>query len=112
MMKTIAIALALSVAAITTAAAGDNSCAGLIIVGKEWTTIIDKELPDNTCRFKTDSDMGRTILSACPDGSFCFVEMPLPERDRNTKRTPVPGASPRIDIISAPAAKTKAYQQP
>jgi hypothetical protein len=51
------------------ASAGDNSCAGVISVGKEWTTMFDKDLPDNTCRFKTDSDMGRKILAACPHHS-------------------------------------------
>jgi hypothetical protein len=69
---------AAALALLTTAAhAGLNLCEGTVRVGKEWTTV---KGPNDDCRFKTASPVGRRILAACPDGSECQIDLPLSAR--------------------------------
>jgi hypothetical protein len=83
-LLTVAILYALIAYAIISAASAcdeGNSCLGIVKVGKEWSTITDdvgQPGPDgpHVCRFLTASKVGRQILSKCPDGSRCYVEMP------------------------------------
>jgi hypothetical protein len=75
-MKRLIIAAA-AITLTTTAHAGLNLCEGTVRVGKEWTTV---KGPNDDCRFKTASPVGRRILSACPDGSECQIDLPLSDR--------------------------------
>jgi hypothetical protein len=70
-----------TVASITAAHAGVNSCEGTVHVGTEWTTVIGEfgNYAPNGCRFLTASKLGRRILTACPDGSQCMIDVSLPE---------------------------------
>jgi hypothetical protein len=71
------------------AQAGDNSCVGIVAVGKEWSTI-DATVPGQkpyVCRFLTNSKIGQRILSKCPNGSTCEIAMPLPRGGFSIERT-------------------------
>jgi hypothetical protein len=60
-----------------------GGCMGKIIVGSEWTTFDNSASmphrdgsrfsPSPTCRFKTNSALGKRILGKCPNGSQCTV---------------------------------------
>jgi len=99
-MRPLAIA-AMSIAMLAPAKAGDNSCLGVVTVGKEWSMIevADIEIafegkryvqPGYKCRFLTASKIGRQILSKCPNGSSCSVSMPLPRGGMPDLGPPIP----------------------
>jgi hypothetical protein len=69
-MKRLMLTAALALVTIAPASAGDWYCLGTVKVEKEWTTI-----KDTSCRFKTDSKVGRKILAICPNGTECEIQM-------------------------------------
>jgi hypothetical protein len=96
-MNKIMFALPMLVTFSVPAMAGDNSCNGTLLVGKDQSVIVStntSELVDghslrgkenmpttlqNTsiCIFDTKSAVGQKILKVCKNGASCAVSMPL-----------------------------------
>jgi hypothetical protein len=69
------------------AAAGDNSCAGKVTVGPEWTTVpcdnYSDAAPRTFARFKTKSKLGHRILRKCPAGSVCGLSLSIHDNPKD-----------------------------
>jgi len=79
-----------TLAAMTSAAqAGAVTCKGEVFNDTPgWTTIADRspDSPDEFCRFKTKSPVGKRILAKCPVGSTCDIDL-LNERNINVAQS-------------------------
>jgi hypothetical protein len=71
------------VASATHSFAGDARCAGKVVVGPVWTTVAD-ELA--VCRFKTESSLGKRILSKCPNGVACDINLNLSSMPKDYRK--------------------------
>lgn len=86
-MKTLLLAASLALVTFP-AAAGDNTCAGTIVVGSEWTVVEDDTptLVKMNCRFKTASELGKRILRTCPNGSQCELHLSIDNHPKDYRR--------------------------
>jgi hypothetical protein len=84
-MKRILLTAAAFALLTTTARAGINTCEGTVTVGKEWTTVVGDtgNYEPNGCRFPTASKLGQRILSVCPNGSQCIIDVSLKEQSND-----------------------------
>jgi hypothetical protein len=66
----------------------DSYCRGVVHVEGEWAAVSDPASPiywRMGCRFQTSSEVGRKILSTCPDGSLCLITMPGAKRQGRSR---------------------------
>jgi hypothetical protein len=81
-MKTLLLTAAALVALTGAAQAGSFPCEGEVVVNAGWASLLatepkadDDKSPDQICRFKANTPLGKRLLAKCPVGSICNMDL-------------------------------------